>query len=76
MSAYNMGEKTCEEYGCVCWDCKYRKTLNAPKGCQGGSCGNCDPNLPLDYFDEGDGYAGSDTYGGVSKCSCYQQLGE
>lgn len=75
MSAYNMGEKTCQEYGCVCWDCKYRNSHNRPKECIGGGCVCCDPDLPLDYYDEGDGRAGSDSYGGTSKCSCYQPDG-
>ena len=70
MSAYNMGEKTCQEYGCVCWDCRYRNTRPRPKECENGVCICCDPDLPLDY----DGKDGE--YGGTSKCSCYQQRGE
>lgn len=77
MSAYNCGEKTCEEYGCVCWDCKYRNAYREerPKDCYGGGCGNCEPDLPLDYWDEGDGCAMSGSYGGISKCSCHQPDG-
>ena len=74
MSAYNTGQKSCEEIGCACWNCEYRNTdfSKKPKDCQGGSCGNCEPDLPLDYCDEGDGCAMSGSYGGISKCSCYK----
>ena len=40
MSAFNMGEKLCKEYGCLCATCEHRHT--SFKKCE-TSCLCCDP---------------------------------
>lgn len=48
MSAFNMGEKLCKEYGCLCAACEHRHT--SFKKCE-TSCLCCDPDMPLDSFE-------------------------
>lgn len=61
MSAY--GEPECLK--CACYDCKYRKSLfkESHKDCEVADCGNCSPELPLDFAEEYE-------HIGISKCAC------
>ena len=68
MSAFNMGEKLCKEYGCLCATCEHRHT--SFKKCE-TSCLCCDPDMPLDSFEYG-----TEAYGGISKCASYSRKKE
>lgn len=68
MSAFNMGEKLCKEYGCLCATCEHRHT--SFKKCE-TSCLCCDPDMPLDSFEYD-----TEAYGGISKCASYSRKKE
>lgn len=68
MSAFNMGEKLCKEYGCLCATCEHRHTSFKKYET---SCLCCDPDMPLDSFEYD-----TEAYGGISKCASYSRKKE
>lgn len=68
MSSFNTRDKTCKEYGCLCATCEHRHT--SFEKCE-TCCLCCDPNMPLDSFDDE-----SQEYGGISKCASYSRKKE